>query len=177
MFADLNAPRFNKRTFRHNIVSKELYDEWVKETGYKSTLDEFKRIWDSIAIKIRSKVISERDGVRLPSGLGDIYIGYTKCKRRPIDYKTSKELGKIIYFENWNTDGRLGKIIYGTSGRPYMYRLCKYWGFIPHTNFKDECTNALQTNPDNYKNSIESKYVNINKGRTDIGSPPSDEGD
>jgi hypothetical protein len=160
MFADLTGPRFNKRKFRENILTEKLHKEWLKETGYDKDFTTFKKIWEAIANKIVSKVLTERDGVRLGSGLGDIYIGIIpKTKRRPIDYKTSRELGKIVYHENWNTDGKVGKIIYATKNRPYAYRLCKYWGFLPHTSFKDKCSEQLQLNPEKYKNSLERKYI------------------
>lgn len=163
MFADLNAPRFSKRKYRENIVSKQLHKEWKESTGYDKDFSFFKQVWIKIAEKIAQKVLEERDGVRLGSGIGDLYVGLIpKTKRRPVDYKLSKELGKIVYHENWNTGGKLGKIIYATNGRPYAYKLCKYWWFIAHTTFKDACVLKLRENPENYKASQERKY-NINE--------------
>ncbi len=163
MFVDLNAPRFNKRKYRENIVSKELYEEWKESTGYRQDFSFFKQVWAKIAEKIIQKTLEERDGVRLGGSIGDLYVGIIpKTKRRPIDYKLSKELGQIVYHENWNTNGKLGKIIYGTNGRPAMYRLCKYWWFIPNTRFKEHCVQKLRENPERYKHSIERKY-NINE--------------
>lgn len=174
MFADLNAPRFNRRKFRKNILTKELHEEWKTTTGYDKNFETFKAIWEAIATKIVSKIISETDGVRLGAGLGDMYIGLIPgAKRRPIDYKTSREIGQIVYHENWNTDGKLGKVIYTVAGKPYAYKLCRFWGFVPHTRLKKLCTLNLQQNPQRYKNSLEGKSRNYdysNKSRANIRS-------
>ena len=159
MFTDLNAPRFNKRKYRYNIVSKQLYNTWKSGTGSTISFIQFKHIWANIADTIVDKVLTERDGIRLGTGVGDIYIGIVPTtKKRAIDYKLSKELNKIVYHENWSTNGKLGKIIYATNDRPYIFKLNRYWGFIPHTNFKDQCTKALLNNPEVYKNTLEGKY-------------------
>lgn len=161
MLGDLKAPRFNKRKFRFNVINKDLFNEWKSSTGYKKDFAFFRQVWIKIAEKMIEKVLEERDGIRMGSGLGDIYVGMVpQCKKRAIDYKTSREIGKIVYHENWNTNGKLGKIIYATSDRPYAYRLCRYWGFIPHRLFKRKCVERLRENPENYKNSIERKYSN-----------------
>lgn len=160
MFNDLNAPRFNTRKYRHNIISKDLYNRWKDKTGYNITFSQFKKYWNLIGEKYSQKIISERDGVKVGTGLGDIYIGLIKNpKKEPIDKKLSVEYGKKIKYENWETRGQLGKIIYGTRGRKYIYRLHGYWMFSACRNLKRSASAALRTNSSKYKNSIEKRSL------------------
>lgn len=151
-------PRFNPRKFRKNLINGDVYKAWKDKTGRTESFEQFKAVWLRMALKIREKILTEPDGIRI-TGLGDIYIGIVpKAKKRAVDYKTSRELGKIVYFENWNTSGKIGKIIYATKDRPYIYTKKRFWGFKPHTTFKMDASVALQNNPERYKNSIERKY-------------------
>lgn len=160
MFNNRQAPRFSNRKYRHNIISKELYDAWRKQTGYKITITEFRRIWRLIAKEYINEIIEEKDGAKLGASIGDLYIGYVPSpKHKPIDYNTSLELGKKVHFQNWNSNGKLGKIIYGTRGRKYIYRLYKFWSFKACRTFKQQVNTALREHPERYKNSIEKRSL------------------
>lgn len=160
MFNDRKAPRFSSRTYRKNIVSKELYEKWKIESGYDITFKEFRSIWDKLAAKYVQNVIEEKDGVRLGASVGDIYIGFIPQKKtKAIDYATSLELGKPVYFQNWHSNGKIGKIIYGTRKRKYIYRLAAFWAFTACRNFKNLAVKAMKENPERYKNSIEKRSL------------------
>jgi hypothetical protein len=158
-FNDLTAPRFNPRKYRTIFVHTELYNRWKEKVGRRDcTYGEFRRIWELIAKEIISTVQSERDGVRLDAGLGDLYVGYTQPRessRKPVDYKLSQELGKTIYHENWHSSGKMVNIIYGTSNRKYIYKKRKMWGFEPTRDFSRQVSKSTATFPDRYKNSQE----------------------
>lgn len=156
MFNDLSAPRFNTRKYRVNIVCKELYEEWKKKTGRTETFSEFKAIWNLIAEEHINQVIEERDGVKMAKGMGDIYIGYIpRVKKRFVDYKTSMEHNKKIYHENWDSNGKVAKIIHGTYRRKYTYRMNRWFGFNPNRAFKHKVIAALKAFPTRYKNTSE----------------------
>lgn len=150
MFVDLKAPRFNSRSYNVPIITKELHSFWKKKTGRKDNFNSFKKIWEDIAYEFKEAIYEEPDGLRLP-GLGDMYIGYAKSSKRYVDYKTSKELGKTIYFENWHSGGRGGKLIYGTKDRPYIYGMDYMWAFAPCREFSRSVAKAIKANPDRYK--------------------------
>lgn len=158
MYNNLKAPRFNARAFRENIVSEELYNQWKEQTGRTESFSEFKEVWEKIADSMVEFVIEERDGIKLAKGMGDIYIGYVPgAQKKFIDYQSTKEYGKTIYHENWNTNGKAGKIIYGTRKRKYLYRLSNWWGFKGCRNFTRAASKALKEFPERYKNSIEKR--------------------
>ena len=160
MFNDLNAPRFNPRKYRLNIVSEESWRKWKNETGRKDSLIQFRAIWNAIALKNIHHVIEERDGVKLGNNMGDIYAGYVKTypRKGDMDYKTSSILGITFNHENWHSNGKKIKIIYGKK-RKYIFKNSFLWGFIPHRNFERRIAAAIRENPENYKNTQEKRYT------------------
>lgn len=157
MFNNRTAPRFNARKFRKNIISEELYIKWKEQTGLELSFQEFKNIWNLIGDAITDGVTEERDGVALGASTGDLYIGYVPTKKRPIDYKVSLQYEKAIKHENWNSSNKVGKIIYGTHDRKYIYRLSAWWAFKASRLFKNKVSAALTAYPQRYKNTIEKR--------------------
>lgn len=158
MINDLKAKRFNPRKFRHNIVSEDLYLRWKEQTGRTETWEEFRNAWYAIAETMIDIIVEEPDGIRLAKGMGDVYIGYVPSMvHRPIDYQASLKHGKVIRHENWNTNRKPGKIIYGVSERKYIYRLAGWWAFSACRNFKKRVVQAFNDFPARYKNSIEKR--------------------
>lgn len=155
MFNDLKAPRFNSRKFRKNIISEDLYKTWKAKYNRKESYNDFKKVWNLLAEEIIEEILTERDGVRLPS-LGDLYIGYiTKINKPIIDHQLSMEYGKPIKHMNFDTRGKLGKIILGYKKRKYLFKYKGWWSFVACRNFKRTVSKALKENPERYKNSIE----------------------
>jgi len=164
MYNDRKAPRFNPRLYRYNVISKELWKAWKKETGYKLTFSQFKNIWNAIGETITDSVSTSRDGVRLGGGLGDIYAAYVQGrnvenKQKPLDFKLSLEYDKEIRHQNWENSGKVGKIIYGTYKRPYIYKYATWYGFTGHRRFKNKMSKAFRETPSLFKNSIEKRTL------------------
>lgn len=164
-FADRKAPRVNLRKFRHKIITKELYNRWLKTTSHKISFDEFKRIWKLVALEIQLSAIEETDGIVLPHGIGEIYLGYTKVKDRPIDYNLSRQYNTIIYHDNFHSYGKLGKIIYSPCGK-YQLRNCDLWSFTPITPFRTRAKAAFKEYPERYKNSRQKNYYGYTPNRS-----------
>lgn len=160
MFNDRKAPRFSTRKYRKNIVSEELYERWKKQTGYDLSFQEFRAIWNLIGREYTNAVIEETDGAKLGSSTGDLYIGYVPgAKNKGVDHKTSQELGKKVYHQNWNSKNKLAKIIYGVHNRKYIHRFCYFWSFTAHRTFKNRVTQAIRDFPERYKNTIEKRSL------------------
>lgn len=165
-FADRRGPRMNYRKFRHKIVTKELYKKWkVLNPSLDLTFDGFKRIWKLVALELQYSVIEDTEGVLLPHGIGDIYLGWVKPRAKPIDYKLSRELDTIIYHDNYHSYGKIGKIIYSPCGR-YQLRHCDMWSFTPITPFRERSVKAFNEYPERYKNSRQKNYYGHSGNRT-----------
>lgn len=169
MFNDLNAPRFNPRTYRKRIVSVQTWREWKRETGRKDSWKVFKSTWELIAAKNVEIVLEERDGIRMAENLGDVYAGYVKVasRKRDLDYKTSITLGVPFKHENWHSNNKKIKIIYGTSRRKYIYKMKFLWGFLAHRDFDRAVAASVKNNPEIYKNTQEKRFE-----LTDLTSNP-----
>lgn len=165
-FNDLKAPRFNSRKFRKIIVDKELFRTWRRTNGFKKgshSYVTFRFIWEKIAEEMIQIVLTERDGINL-RGLGDIYLGYPPpSKHKPIDYKASQEYGKTIYHENWHTDGKVIRVIWGVTDRKYVLRRKYWWAFQECRNFERLTTIAARTTPELFKNSQERRHKIIER--------------
>lgn len=151
-FADEKGPRWNTRTFRHKILSTDLWKQWKKKTGLSLDYKTFQGIWKMIVAEVQRGVMEEPNGVAMPYGLGTLYIGWVKPRVKPIDYKTSKQYGKMIFHENFHTYGKIGKIIYAPCGK-YAHKYCKWWGFQPITPFKAKASQAIMESPEIFRNS------------------------
>lgn len=108
------------------------------------TLPEFNAIVKQFNENIIEEVLKNRDGVSLPERLGEIVIwSFPKPKRKIPDFGKSNELGELRYHGNWDTDNKIGKIVYRNKG----YRAIKtsrFWGFIPARRFKQQMSTAFK---------------------------------
>lgn len=88
----------------------DFYKAYDKE--YPGTIDypTYRAILLDLFKSMAEGLLYKSEEYKLPYGLGTIYIGkkrpqtYTK-KSLAIDYKTTRELGKIIYHTNEHSDG------------------------------------------------------------------------
>ena len=105
---------------KHSYTIVDMYkayhkiNENVSCNQFKTVLRQFNQI-------IKKTILDRSEGFKMPAGLG--YIRIVKYKPKSysdkslsVDYKTSKQLDKKIYFLNEHSDG-------------YKFRL--YWSRIP----------------------------------------------
>lgn len=85
---------------RLNIISKDLYNKFIQETGSDITYTRFRTILVKSMSVMRSKMINNVMGLKLPYELGFAVVSRFKPDklRRGIDWKRSKEYGTRVYF-------------------------------------------------------------------------------
>jgi len=154
---DLNAPRF--RTKRLNFLNRSTLEEFKGKYPYHSDL-ELQTFSDIIKLfngMIWQTVIDYRDGVELPESLGHLFIGTCPTSKKVnVDFKKSKEYGKVIQNKNWDTDNKLAKIFYTNYYQKYRFANRELWGFEPVRQFKRTVASVY---PENYQ-----RYVVMNPG-------------
>ena len=98
-------------------ASKENYNQFCKKhPSIKLSFDEWRQIIYSFTESFREYILETGERARLPVGFGEFSIN--KKKRRkikgvdgkefinlPIDWKKTKEKGKVIYNFNYHTEG------------------------------------------------------------------------
>jgi len=145
-----------------NLV-KEAYDIWYEKYKYKFTYQQFLKIWEAICKDMYECVGEERDGVKLPHGLGEFYLGYI-----PTSLENKKShFNKISkYSPEFKPFSKIIKLIYGTNHRKYIMEKADFWYFKPCRNFKNSYKIYIKNHPERYKISQEKKrgsVTNINR--------------
>lgn len=100
-----------------------MYKHYKTNSPYKVDYKLYKRILDRMSQIIAEAVLDRSEGFKMPCGLGYIQVGKYQpknynSKSLSIDYKLTREYGKIIYHLNEHSNG-------------YKYRL--HWSRVPMT--------------------------------------------
>lgn len=100
-----------------------MYKYYKANSPYKVEYNLYKRILDKMSQIISEAVLDRSEGFKMPCGLGYIQVGKYQpknynSKSLSIDYKLTREYGKVIYHLNEHSNG-------------YKYRL--HWSRVPMT--------------------------------------------
>ena len=133
---DVKAPRFRPKA--HYILKKEFFAEFSER--YPRYKDKTKQELTAIINKFNNMfwqtVIDNRDGVQLPEELGYLFIGTCpSSKKKNIDFGKSTKYGYTVTNNNWETDGKLGKIFYTNYANKYKFINRECWKFVPSRTF------------------------------------------
>lgn len=130
-----------------SIVDYKFVSEFRKQHPEYNSLSkaEFNTILSQFNLDIVNAAIDNRDGVRLPERLGLIQImTFPRPKRKIADFGKSNETGELHYHGNWDTDNKIGKIVFKNTLDGYSYKNCRFWGLIPSRLFKKEMSTAFK---------------------------------
>lgn len=150
---NLNAPRFGKSEFTNHLVTKELYAKWLEKTSFKDIkFPKFEKIWEWITDEIQDEVVTNPNGVRLGHYTGDLYLSYVSKQEEIVDHRESDNAGKEIEHLNWNTNKKLGKVIWSVEFASRRNKRCSLYGFEAERKFaRNKAAKAFKTTPDIYK--------------------------
>ena len=151
---NLNGPRFKER--RISILTVSRLKKFKKKFPEHKhiELSDYKNIIKTFNLLIVENIISNRNGVELPNGLGCIFIGSCpKPKKENINFAESVKLGMKVTYKNWDSDNKLMKIFYTNHNTKYPLSNKKVWMFKPVKQFRKKAS-------DNYKENW-AKYVDI----------------
>lgn len=100
-----------------------MYKYYKANSTYKVEYSLYKRILDKMSQIIAEAVLDRSEGFKMPCGIGYIQVGKYQpknynSKSLSIDYKSTREYGKVIYHLNEHSNG-------------YKYRL--HWSKVPMT--------------------------------------------
>lgn len=98
-------------------TSKENYNNFCKKhPSIKLTFDEWRNIAYTFMEGFKEYILETGEKIKIPYGVGDLSINKKKRKKiksangrdfinLPVDWKKTKEKGKIIYNFNFHTEG------------------------------------------------------------------------
>jgi hypothetical protein len=135
---NLTAPRYRPKVY--NVLNEDLFKAFKEKHPKYSDLKykDFKKIIATSNQVLWENVIKYRDGVELPESLGFIFIGTCEpaIKKQNIDYGKSIKSGITVSNQNWDSDGKLGKIFYTNYPVKYKVPDRQIWNFVPCRKFK-----------------------------------------
>ena len=150
---DLNAPRF--KADRPGILTNKFYKDFKKKfPKYSSYTDsqlgdiirEYNgRIWEA--------AVEYREGVELPEGLGNIFIGSCSSPKKTYnsDFGASIKNNILTRLKNYESNGYLAKIFYTNYASKYLFAYREFWEF---KGTRDFTRTVSSTYPENWK-----KYI------------------
>lgn len=147
-----NVPDVKGKRFRqdvHHILSPKFYNAFRKKyPKYKDIANkDLRKICVNFHTLFCENVIDKRDGVQLPEGLGNIFIGTCQTsKKRNIDFGKSRKYGVVVTNTNWGTDNKLAKIFYTNYATKYNFLNRECWAFIGCRTFKRAVAKTYSTN-------------------------------
>ena len=140
-------------------VMREFRAEYPEHRSI--TLTEFNKIVKAFNTNITEEIIANKNGVSLPELIGSILVmSFPRSKRKAIDFGASNKSGILTYHRNWDTDDRLGKIVYSSGGKRSI-KYSRLWGFTPTRGFKSKMSEAYRRLWARYIY-IDNKSVSIN---------------
>ena len=142
---DLNAPRYRKKAL--SLLNADFYKEFKDKYPQYKDLDNkiLKEIIVTYNGLIWENVINEREGVEFPESLGYVFIGScTSQTRFGADHNKSVQTGVKVKNLNWDTDGKLCKIVYTNYSFKYTFRFRDLWSFTAVRQFKRSVSHAYK---------------------------------
>lgn len=131
----------SRRKIDWRSASKDNYDQFCKKhPSIHLTFDQWKEIIYMFNESFKEYILETGERVKFPFGFGEFSINKKKRKRvkgskdrefinLPVDWKKTKEKGKIIYNFNFHTEGYFfGWVWFKNTSR---IKNCDLWYFKP----------------------------------------------
>jgi nucleoid DNA-binding protein len=144
-----------RRTIEFRTASKENYKDFCKKNPTISlTFDEWRNILYSFNESFRNYILETGERAKLPYGFGEFTVNKKKRRKMkglndefinlPVDWKKTKEKGKIIYNFNYHTEGYFfGWIWFKSTAR---FKHSDLWYFKPTRVTSRLLAHYIQTN-------------------------------
>lgn len=146
---DRNKPRV--RQCVANIITHRDIKEFNKMFPEHNdiTLKQFNNILTEFHLEFRKEIVNEWHGIKMPRKLGKVILASFKAKPKvTIDYGTSNKTGKLTFYNNIDTEGRMVKIFF-LKDRGHLHNI-KLWRFVPLRYFKQDVSKHFKENYEKY---------------------------
>lgn len=144
-----------RRAIEFRTASKENYRDFCKKNPTISlTFDEWRNILYSFNESFRNYILETGERAKLPYGFGEFTVNKKKRRKMkglndefvnlPVDWKKTKEKGKIIYNFNYHTEGYFfGWVWFKSTAR---FKQSDFWYFKPTRVTSRLLAHYIQTN-------------------------------
>lgn len=146
---DPKAPRMKKAKYSQQVVTRGLYDRFIKEhPEYAISWSEFYQCWLDIAETIREEAIQNPLGVRLGSYTGELKLQYIPYRLKVENQKASAELGEKVDHVNLLTRGKVARIKWERRWAVKFNKMLQFFAFEPTRKMKDMAKKYTDANPE-----------------------------
>jgi|TARA_R100000951_G_scaffold86733_1_gene74451 hypothetical protein len=149
---DLKASRYREK--RLSLLNQDVINLFKEKKPHYENIDNevLKKIIKLYNTNLWQAAIENRDGVELPDSLGYIFIGTcAPSKTVNTNYSLSKEYGKVLQNQNWETDGNIAKIFYTNWSTKYRFKNREFWRFTASREFKRAVAKSYPENWNKYR--------------------------
>ncbi len=150
---DITAPRYRQSCAR--LLNADTYQIFLDKHPEEKDcdVDTFKKVVKAFNGFLWKGVIDNRDGVELPDGLGNIFIGSCKTPRKTenVDVNTTIKLGVKVINRNLATDGYLAKIFYSNHHNRFRFKYRNFWKFKGVKPFTQATSKAYKVDWPKYR--------------------------
>lgn len=170
---DRKAPRFRQTTI--GLLNKDVLSSFREKYSQFSHYpdDQLKKIIETFNGFLWQAAIDNRDGVELPEGLGNVFIGSCKSpvKVENLNHDKSQKHNMRVINRNLATDGNLAKIFYTNSSTKYRFRFRNLWKFKGARQFTNATSCAYKQDWPKYiviedYEKISNRLRNIKRGNS-----------
>jgi len=156
---DPHIPKFRWKRF--DILNNSNKDFYAAMKQQYPELDKYSnkdisKIIEHYNKRLAQEVINNRNGLKLPDGLGIVVAGACRISRKSaaenIDFKTSDELGQTVIHQNLHSDEYIAKIKYSNELDRHMFDNHHLWFF-------DACRPLTRTVAAEFKNGNHKNYI------------------
>lgn len=121
-------PRLGKAEFTTNVITKELWEEFVQKTSRPISWEEFLKVWECILDVIRQEAIFNPLGVKLPRFIGEIKVQYLpyKFSAYKLDHANPEEKIKML---NLQQRGKVAKIKWERRQAVRFNKILQFYAF------------------------------------------------
>lgn len=146
---DKTLPRYRLSKYRHNIVSRELFDSFLKKyPDMNVDWVKFKTISGAINEEYVEEIVASREGAVLPAQMGKIWCGLFPLKKVervvPTDDHTK-------YMSFGLINGTTGKVCWDFINIPYKVKNHHFYSFNGHRTLTNKASNAFRQTPEIFK--------------------------
>lgn len=140
MKVDLSKPRVKEE--KGKVINYKEVQEFNKlHPNYNFKKTNIIKIMRAFNSNIAEETLNNIYGVILPENIGCLFINNAgKSKKKAVDYAKSKELGKVVYHKNWETDNNMMRIVYVNRTKRTLVKNTNLFAFTPLQEFKKKAS-------------------------------------
>lgn len=141
--------------------NKDFYGELVhKNPNLKNyTTSQLRSHIKGMNKMIGEAVVENREGVSLPEYMGIIIVATYGKRTKAVDWKSTKELGKVVHHTNTHSSELGGWMFYVRSTNRYNFINSQMWVFEPSWDMRDKIAKAYRENWNKFIRLANFKYV------------------